>query len=162
MQSTVYKFSPKFGILDNKIFNVRDYFEYYTTGVESIIKDNPEFFKFTTRKNTERPEQIMYDLFNDENLGDTFIAINNQNYLWATPFDLDSFHDTVEFRMNYIKNLMKDRLNDPGVYDIMEERITEELYKEDDKSRAVIVPDLNSHRHVNKKIEEYFKSRKVQ
>lgn len=176
MRSITYSFDQKEGLLNNKIFLVRDYFQYYTTGVEQIIPDNTDAFAFVTRENAERPEQIMYDMFRDANLGDMFCAINNQNYLWATPFGLDAFQDAIEFRFNYVELLMRDRIektevkddlgtvietyyNDVG--DLCRERVEEDIHYADDVARLIIIPDLNSHQFVNRKIEEYFNSRIV-
>ncbi len=176
MKSSVYSFEPKIGLLDNKIFLHRDYFEFYTTGVESIIKDTPTAFRFTTRQNTERPEQIMYDIYSDADLSDVFVAINNQNYLWSTPFGLDAFQDAVAFRMNYVELLMRDRITKEDITDnlgnviettynevgdICYDKVREDIHNEDDSARTIIVPDTNSTQLVNRKIREYFTSRKV-
>jgi hypothetical protein len=161
MKSTIYKFDKKAGLLDSKIFGVTDYFQYYTTGVEQIIREAPDNFLYTDRLNGERPEQIMYGIFKDENLSDMFVAINNQNYIWAVPFDLDSFEEAVEFKMNYVKFLMKDRLDDPIQENIMFDRVSEDVHVEDDVSRTVIIPAGDAVPGVNRQIREYFKGREV-
>lgn len=176
MKSTVYSFEPKIGLLDNKIFLHRDYFQYYTTGVETIVRDNQDAFRFTTRSDAERPEQIMYDIYSEADLGDIFVAVNNQNYMWATPFGLDAFHDAITFRMNYVELLMRDRIEKTEIKDdfghIIEtqynevgqlcyEKVSEDVHTEDDLARIIIVPDVNSTQLVSRKIKEYFESRKV-
>lgn len=183
MKSKIYKFDEKTGLLDGKYFIVRDYFQYYTTGIESLIDQYPDNLALTSRENAERPEQIMYDIFGDADLADVFVALNNQNYLWSTPFELDAFHDAIEFRMNYVELLMRDRIqridvigdtgekildeygepiweyNDVGqaCYD----KVSEDIHAEDDKARQVVIPDKDSYQFIIRKINEYFKSREV-
>jgi len=173
MDSKTYKFDYKTGLLDGKIFGVRDYFQYYTTGVENLVPEFNEAFRYTNRNANERPEQIMYSMFKDEDLSDLFLAVNNQNYLWAVPFDLDGFQDAVELRMSYLRFLMKDRMNEPAeqkethddttyirtVEDVMYIRAEEDIQEHDDLSKEVIVPDKDSIVFVNRRIEDYFKSR---
>ncbi len=160
MKSITYKFDQKTGLLDNKIFLIRDYFQYYTTGVESIVRKTPEIFAITQRNNNERPEQIMYDMFKDENQADSFLAINNENYLWSTPFDLDAFQDAVDLRMKYVESMMKDRvMNDENQWKIMDNRVREDVQAEDDSARRIIIPAKGQMQLVNKKIERYFKQR---
>ncbi|MCD6435187.1 MAG: hypothetical protein J7L15_02180 [Clostridiales bacterium] len=162
MKSTIYKFDYKTGLLDNKLFLVRDYFQYYTTGVEQIIRQSPSAFGITQRNNNERPEQIMYDMFKDENQSDTFVAINNQNYLWATPFDLDAFQDAVDIKMHYVEFLMKDRvIDDPHQWDIMDDRVRADLQSEDDVARQIVIPAHGKMQLVNRKIRKYFEQRVV-
>ena len=183
MRSTTYAFEPKIGLLNNKIFYLRDYFQYYTTGVEEIILDNASAYRMTTREEGERPEQIMFDILGDENMGDLFCALNNQNYLWISPFSLDGFQDAIQFRMNYIELLMRDRIQRIDVTDEYGQKIVDESgdyiweYNEvgkeclktaeeditniDTKSRLVIIPNPNDIQLVNRKIDEYFKSRVV-
>lgn len=176
MRSTIYNFEQKEGLLDNKVYYVKDYFQYYTTGVEDMIRQYPEEFAFIRRDNAERPEQIMYEMFRDANLSDVFVSMNNQNYLWATPFGLDAFQDAIDFRMNYLELLMRDRIEKTEVKDeygniievyyndvgeVCRERVEEDIHKADDKARLVIIPGLNSHQFVIRKIKDYFKSRIV-
>jgi len=183
MDSNLYKFNFKIGILDQKTFAVRDYFEYYTTGVESLIDDYPSFFAITTRLDNERPENIMKDMFNNSDMSDTFVAINNENYLWSTPYNLNAFHDAVEFRMNYVELLMRDRVirtteknhlgtevrdanNKPIIHynqvgDLCKDKVTADIESEDEAGRTIIIPEGSNLAFVDRKIKDYFKSRKV-
>ena len=184
MKSTTYKFDLKTGLLDQKIYYVRDYFQSYTTGVEKIVQQNPGHFAVTSRENAERPESIMYQMFGQPDEADMFLAINNQNYLWATPFNLDAFQDAIDFRMNYLELLMRDRItkeadldaNDDIIRDdngiiqwqynqagtICRDRVSADIHSEDDKARTIIIPNKNSVQYVTKMIDDYFISRKVQ
>ncbi len=190
MKSTVYKFDYKEGLLDNKIMYVRDYFQYYTTGVESVVQDVPQYFQMTERYDAERPEQIMFNIYNDADLADTFVAINNQNYLWSTPFDLDAFQDAIELKMNFLETLMGPKMSpktldtgaieDPyyvntsienvdenilvesdNVRNIMEKRVTEDQHEEDDKARNILVPNPNYIQDVKRAIQMYISAREL-
>ena len=183
MKSTVYKFDYKVGELENRLYYVRDFFQYYTTGIEKIITDNPKEFNITSRQNAERPESIVYDIYGDPDLADIFVAINNQNYLWATPFDLDAFQDAIDFRMDYVKLLMKNRIQATAVLDIdgnpildvngrpevtynnvgMEcyDKVSEDIHAEDDKARQIVVPSRLGITNVQRLIKDYFEKRTV-
>ncbi len=175
MQSKIYKFDHKYGLLDKKLYVVRDYFQYYTTGVEQVVKYNTSAFVHTTRNDAERPDQIMYSTFGDENLSDMFLAINNQNYLWAVPFSLDAFQDAVVLRMSYLRYLMRDRMDAPAektethdeatyintVEDVMYLRAEEDTQVRDEMARNVLLPEKDNIHFVNRRIEDYFNSRVV-
>jgi len=183
MKSTIYKFDERWGLLDSKLFAIRDYFQYYTTGIENIVYNYPESLLMTSRENAERPEQIMYNIFNNEDLADLFVGLNNQNYLWSTPFELDAFQDAIEFRMSYLESLMRDRieyievfdLNGNQVFDkygkpILElnevgklcyERIEQDIHDADDEARSVIIPHKDNVAFIMRKVKDYFKDRTV-
>ena len=183
MKSTTYKFDLKTGLLDQKVYYVRDYFESYTTEVETLVHLAPEYFAVTSRENAERPESIMYQMYGEPDEADMFLAINNQNYLWATPFNLDAFQDAIDFRMNYLELLMRDRISkEPELDDQGEivrdengkvqylfhdtrnaclDRVSEDIHAEDDKARTIIVPDKDSIQYVSKMIKDYFEARRV-
>ncbi len=175
MDSKIYKFDYKPGLLDKKIFITRDYFQYYTTGVEQVVRDSPAAFVYTSRNDAERPEQIMYSLFGDENLSDQFLAVNNQNYLWAVPFSLDAFQDAVELRMAYLRYLMRDRMNEPAekkethddatyiatIEDVMYLRAEEDTHIQDELARNIFIAEKDSVNFINRRIEDYFNSRIV-
>ena len=175
MDSKIYKFDYKNGLLDKKLFIVRDYFQYYTTGLEQIVRDNPSAFVYTNRNDSERPDQIMYSAFGDENLSDMFVAVNNQNYLWAVPFSLDAFQDAVELRMSYLRYLMRDRMNAPAeitethddvdyiptVEDVMYIRAEEDIHAQDEMARNIFIPEKDSINFVKRRIDDYFDSRIV-
>jgi len=110
MESTIYKFDYRPGVIDMKTYQVRDYFQVYHTGVENIILEKPELFSMTNRFDQQRPEQIMYNMFGDENLADLFVALNNQNYLWSTPYGVNDIQTAIDFRMNYVEFLFRKRI----------------------------------------------------
>jgi hypothetical protein len=172
MQSKIYKGEWKAGLLDNKVFIHRDYFQYYTTGIEDLIPNYPDLFDYTRRETGERPDVIMHSMFQDMNLGDMFVALNNQTYLWGTPFSLDDYVDAVEFRMNYVRYLMRDRIEEiqgpdgeityNNVGRIMQEKIENKISHEDEIARLVIVPKKEYVTNVERKIKQYLESRVVQ
>ncbi len=159
MDSTVYKFNLKVGLLDEKIFVVRDYFEFYTTGVENLIRENPDMFRFTERRQTERPEVLANDLYKDPNEADVIVAVNNQNYLNIMPFDYDTYFKAKDFRIKYMKYLMKKRYED--ISEIIDERVEEDIDHMNELSKLVIVPTPRDLSIIKRKIQDYFQSRKV-
>ena len=175
MTSTLYKeyCEPKYGLLDGKIYAVRDYWTYYTTGIETLVLTNPDLFNVTERKTGEQPEQITFDVYGDENLADYFVAINNENYIWSLPYDLDMFIDAVEFRFRYLKQLMRDRIQiiseDPEGYDheyndvgtICKSKIQTDVQIQDTKARTCVIPNPDKLTTVKRKIKLYLKNRKV-
>ena len=176
MESKIYKQDFRAGVLNNKVFFTRDHFQKYTTGIDALVLAFPNHFELTQRRDAERPENIMFDLYSDENLADLFVALNNQNYLWATPFDLDAFHDAVKFRMNYVELLMRDRIQkteneDPETGEIETiyndvgeacyQKVVKDIHDIDDISRKIVVPKKDSVSFINKKVKEYLDLRVV-
>ena len=171
MDSKLYKFDHRAGLLDQKFFFVRDYWQYYTTGAEDVVTANPDLFRWTQRDEAERAENIMNKHFKDPDMADVFVGLNNQNFLWATPFDHDAMKDAIEFRMNYLEYLMKDRL----VYwrdkegerhwnrtaELVWYKCEEDIQQEDQRARTVIVPNPYYVQDAFMKMTDYFDDRVV-
>jgi hypothetical protein len=172
VKSTIYKGDWKFGLLNSRVYYHRDYFQHYTTGIENVIIREPHMFNFTKRESGERPEVLMNSMFKNEDLADMFVALNNQNYLWGTPFDYDNFVDAIDFRMNYVKFLMRDRIqetihpdgsvtyNDVG--EIMQRKVEEKISAEDEIASKVIVPKPEYLSIVEMRIDDYLNGRNVE
>ncbi len=103
----------------------------------------------------------MYNRFNDADLADMFVALNNQNYIWATPFSLDAFQDAVDMRISYINYLMRDRIDDENVEKSMRIKAEDDIYAQDTLARTVFVPDRDNVAFLNRRIKEYFENRTV-
>ncbi len=160
MKPTIYKFSEKVGLLDNKLYTVRDYTEYYTTGIESVVIQYPEVFAYAIRDDLERPENIMYNMFKDENLADVLVAANNENFMWDIPMDFDLYNDVVDFRMIYLDFLMLDRMDDDVVVAIMKDRMIEQVDEIDRRMKKVFLPNPEKISFTLKRIKDYVKNRK--
>ncbi len=159
MNSTIYKSDLKVGLLNEQVFVVRDYFKYYTTGVESLIREYPDYFNFTIKRRNERPELIAQDLYKNADESDVIVAINNMNYLDPYPLNYDMEHKVKEFRINYLQYLMKKRYE--NIADIMDGRVQEDIYTMNNISKTIIVPSVKDIALVKRKIEDYFISRTV-
>ncbi len=162
MKPTIYKFNEKIGLLDNKLYTVKDYTEYYTTGIEDVIREYPQIFAYSIRDDLETPENIMYNMFNDENLADVIVACNNENFIWNVPMDFDLYNDAVDFRMLYLRFLMLDRMDDIQVDSIMKERMELQVDDIDRRMKKVFIPHPEKISFTMKRIKDYIRSRKCE
>ena len=158
MRLKIYNFNKKQGSIGNTGYQVADYFQWYTTGLEDV--PIPEQLFITERNNLERYENIAYDLFRNENLADFLVAMNNDTFLWNTPLDNDSFLDSIDIMYDYIQKKNKTRFL-PEDEENWKAIATEKIQKDDDILRYIIIPRKEHLQKLTRAFKDYLISRTV-
>ncbi len=158
MQERTYTFDTIDRVLDDEVHTVRDYFQYYTTGVESVPQENDLFV--TERRPNERYEVLSYSLFNNENLAGMLTAINNDVFLWNMPMDSDGEDLNVKILYDYIQKLYKSPIP-PQDVSLWENIAKDKVDFINTKYQVVLVPQVKSLQKLSRKIKDYFESRVV-
>jgi len=164
MKPKIYKFDTITRHLKNdkpgEIFKVRDYFQWYHTGIENVINENKGYYFVTNRYENERSEVITYNLFEDENLSDVLLALNNDVYLWDAPYDNDTRDIIADNKFKYIE-----KLNKQPFIDYTKEKYYERIYAQldafNDRQKLIVLPKFKDLNRVLRSIKEYLNNRKV-
>lgn len=158
MKNKVYNFDKKQGYLGDIEFTVTDYFQYYHTGIEDLIPN--EMLILTERYNNERSEVLAYQLLNSENLADTILAINNDVFLWDSPYDNDMFELNIDMIFRYIQKVNKSNMSQSETYRY--QNIARQYVSQDDTMlRSVLVPKMESTQKIARILKDYLRNRKV-
>jgi hypothetical protein len=137
---------------------VTDYWQYYTTGVERLVTEK-EFF-LSKRELNERAEVMAWKYYDDPGFSDIILASNNDNYLFDSPFDNTMREHIVDSKMNYIKKLYKNALDqDTELY--FKDKIDYEVDKLNDIQSTVVVPKKSYSNTILRKMKTYFRMREV-
>jgi len=141
-------------------FIVKDYFQYYTTGIESIVKENENDFEKIKRQDNERSEVITYNLYQDANASDVIVSINNDVYLWDAPFVWDTLDFVVKNKMTYVQKVFKSPMLEDD-YRYWERNIISDVIKTRDIQSTVVVPKREYIQKTIRKIKRYLKERTI-
>jgi hypothetical protein len=163
MKQKIYDFATKKSpseheTISNEVFEVRDYFQYYTTGLEDVIQSS--LLTNTDRFDNERSEVLAYSFFKNEMISDVILALNNDTYLWDAPFDSDMEEVILENKMNIIKHLNKAPL-DAANLEGYTEKISKDLIDLRDDMRIIVVPQFPELQLVIRNLKKYLESRVV-
>ena len=164
MRQTVYDFD----LVKNRLVadevgplvQVRDYFEYYTTGLEEIVQENQDDFFMTQRYQNERTDVIAYNFYEDENYSDVILAVNNDTYLWDAPVDFDTQSIVVDERIRIVEHLNHQKLQQ-GQRSFYERQFNEDLDEEQEIQKNIVLPKFGSMSKINRLIKKYLNNRKV-
>jgi hypothetical protein len=137
---------------------IADYWQYYTTGVENLVNNN-EYFR-TDRLENERAEVVTWKFFDDPNLSDMVLALNNDVYLWDTPFDYRLVEQITDNKMNYIKKIYRAEMPE-DVETYWRDLMLKDTMKYHDTLRTVVLPRYSNIQSVVRKIKDYFTKREV-
>ena len=173
MKQTIYNFQPIKNQLQNdrkgQIVNTRDYFEFYHTGIELLPYQKGKDYFQTTRVELERSEVIAYDFYDEEDLSDLVLALNNDVYLWdgVTTFDMKRLVAMNKFNM-YKENMFRGDYENDVAKDWIENnkmklinRFIAEMEIQDDIQKEIIVPKFQNLQRVIRNIRKYLDNRKV-
>jgi len=156
MKNKIYNPSHKLVVINQEEYSIPDYFQYYTTGAETIPTDDQLIV--TSRRANERYEILANDIFSNPNLADLLVAINNDVLLWNTPLDYDLLDLQGEILYDYVKKIYKTNFESPEKW---KEIIDQKVLDDDEKYRVVLIPKQESIQKVIRKIKEYFEEREV-
>ena len=141
-------------------YKVTDYWQYYTTGVESLVNNN-EFFK-TDRLINERSEILTWKFYNNPDISDVVLATNNDVYLWDSPFEYSYGEKIKDNKMNYFQKLYKKDLDiTDDVYIYYNNIFLEDVKTLNEQQSTVVLPKLNYIQQIIRKYQNYFNSREV-
>ncbi len=158
MKQKIYNFKKRDGYIGDVKYSVSDYFNFYHTGIEKLIPD--DMLMITERYNNERSEVLAYEFLGNENLSDTLLAINNDVYLWDSPYDNDMFEESVDVIYNYIKKVHKsdvDADTDAKFLEVAREHVN----IDDSMLRNVIIPKKEQVQKINRIIKDKLKENEV-
>jgi len=162
MKFKIYNFDKKRTVSKNESegfsYTVTDYWQYYTTGVESLV-NNKDFFK-TDRLTNERIDVLAYKFYNDADYSDVIVASNNDAFLWSCPFDYAYGEKIAQNKMNYFKKLHKRELtDDEKVY--WNAVFLNDVANLNEMQSTVVAPKFQVIQKVVREIREYFYKREV-
>jgi len=167
MKTTIYDFDLRRNQLkhehNGEVINSRDYFQWYTTGIESVVFHTKNDYFLTSRYENERSEVIMYNFFDKEHISDVLLAVNNDVYLWDAPFNYDTQEIVIQNKINIIEHNRKQSLT-PGANGSRKyyhDKFTEELEAQNVVQRNIIVPRYNKLQKVIRNLKRFLDNRKV-
>ena len=137
---------------------VCDYWQYYVTGIESIVNDQD--FILTDRYDNERSEVIAYNFYDNESLSDVIILSNNDNFLFDAPVDYDLGIDIVDNRMKYLQSMNKTTYSQDE-YLYWEQKMKDRINDEHKIKSNVIIPKRGSVQKIIRNMNSYMESREV-
>ena len=164
MKQTIYNFSPITNQLENdfqgEIFEVRDYFEFYHTGIEQLPFTNENLYFATNRLTNERSEVITNAFFEDPDLSDIVLALNNDVYLWDAPFDNATQEMIAQNTLSHIEENRKQQLSaEQKEYYLS--KINTRLDVQNTKQSVIVLPKFKNMARVTRLIRKYLDQRRV-
>ena len=148
----------KIGVIGDVQYEVSDYFQFYHTGIEKLIP--LDMLVITERNNAERSEVLAFEFLDSPDLSDTILALNNDVYLWDSPYDNDMFEGVIDVMMEYIKKEHKIALT-PEVQARYEEIARDHVTIDDNMLRNVILPRKEYIQKIARIIKDELKSKIV-
>jgi len=165
MKQTIYKFQPIKNQLENdfkgEIYEVRDYFEFYHTGIEQLPFLNEKMYFATNRLINERSEVITNAFFEDPDLSDVVLALNNDVYLWDAPFDTATQEMIAMNQIAAIEENRKQKLNEEQINDYYLPKINARLDEQNTKQSIIVLPKFKNLARVIRLMEKYLEQRRV-
>ena len=164
MKQTIYDFKPIKSQLENdfrgEIYKVRDYFEFYHTGIEQLPFTNEHLYFATNRLTNERSEVITNAFFEDPDLSDLVLALNNDVYLWDAPFDNATQEMIAGNQLAAIEENRKQKLSlEQKEYYLI--KINTKLDVQNTKQSVIVLPRFQNLARVNRLIKNYLNQRRV-
>jgi len=164
MKQKIYNFTPITNQLQNdykgEIFKVRDYFEFYHTGIEQLPFQNEALYFATNRFPNERSEVLTNAFFEDPDMSDLLLALNNDVYLWDAPFDNATQEMITLNKIAMIEHNRKQTL-DISQKMYFEEKINTQLEIINSKQSVIVLPKYKNLARINRLIKKYLNERKV-
>jgi len=164
MKQTIYDFEPIINQLENdrkgEIYKVRDYFEFYHTGIEQLPFTNESLYFATNRFMNERSEVITNAFFEDPNLSDIVLALNNDVYLWDAPFDNATQEMIANNQIANIEETQKQVLS-PEQKKYYLRKINKSLDEQNTKQSIIVLPKFKNLARVQRLMKKYLNSRRV-
>jgi hypothetical protein len=91
---------------DGKI--IPDYTSYYFSNLKTYLENYDNYFFLVDVSENEKIETLAYRLYGSENYADLILAINDENFLWSSPYDQDTlniFSESILFEFANKLNL---------------------------------------------------------
>ncbi len=135
-----------------------DYWQWYTTNIKSIINDND--FILVQRYENQRAEVLAYSFYENENVSDVLVTLNNDNYLWDAPTDWETSQEIIENKLNYYKHENKVPMTEEEE-EYWRLKMEEKVTATRDIQSKVAVPIRTELQKTIRKINDYLEARKV-
>jgi hypothetical protein len=146
-------------IIPGQLVTVSDYWQWYTGGIESIINAND--FIIVNRNENERTEVLTNKFYEDVNISDVLVLINNDNYLWDAPADWDLSQDIIDNKMLYYQRHHKVQMTeDEELY--WKRKIEDKVIATRDVQDNIVVPIRGELQKVIRHMKEYLSEREVE
>jgi hypothetical protein len=124
---------------ENKI--VRDYTGYYFNELENFLKAYDDYFEIIDVDENTKIEKLSYDLYGDENYADLILAVNNENFLWSSPYDQDVILNTSESILRKFANeLNLETFDETESYRDFADKVKEEIENQNSHKKYFKVP----------------------
>ena len=161
MKQQIYNFKDTVTQTENdikgEVFRTRDYFEYYHTGIEELPFQNESMYFVTQRYPNERTEVIANLFYEDADLSDTILAMNNDVYWWDAPTDFDTSELIVENKIKMVEDLRKEKLGSHKEF--YHDLFTQEVEVQNDIQKKIVIPKFRNLARVNRLIKKYLTNR---
>ena len=146
------------------VVQVRDYFEFYTTGIEEVPFKNENHYFETQRFESERSEILAYQMLENEDLSDVILALNNDVYLWDAPMTYDLKMKVLDNKMGLLKyNFYREDNQDLPSFTrkYWQELFMKQMDDFNDTQKKVIIPRFSKIQRVIRDIRRYLDKRRV-
>jgi hypothetical protein len=165
MKQTIYNFQPIKAQLEHEtkgeIYKVRDYFEFYHTGIEELPFTNEKLYFATNRLPNERSEVLTNEFYEDPDLSDIILALNNDVYLWDAPFDTATQEMIAQNQIAAIEENRKQKLSKDQINFYYLPKINENLEVQNSKQSVIVLPRFKNLARVTRLMKKYLNQRRV-
>lgn len=141
MKNTVYTY-PERVVGD---IQARDYTAVYYGGLKDVIEERSDMFEFTEVYDDEHIENLAYELYGDENQGDTILASNLEVFLWSMPYNSEVLYEVQNFYKEFLTkelNIVSGDSRDIGLEALLKD-ISDYVEKQNSEKRVFKVPKSN-------------------
>jgi hypothetical protein len=140
---------------------VPDYTSILFTNLKTYLENYDNYFTIISVPENEKIENIAYRLFGSENYADLILAINNENFLWSSPYDQDVIeHITDSVLHEFSNQLNLDDFNENLSYLAFREKVEETIDNNNSKKKYFKVPKKENITDVISLINNYKKEYK--
>lgn len=98
MKNTIYTYPER--VIGN--IQARDYTSIFYGGLEEIVREKSDMFEYVEVFDDEHIETLAYELYADENQGDTILAANQEVFLWSMPYNSDVLFELQGFYRRFL------------------------------------------------------------
>jgi hypothetical protein len=137
MVNSVFTFDKM--IREGKI--IPDYTSYWFSDLKTYLENYDNYFLIISLAENEKMENVAYKLYGSENYADLILAINDENFLWSSPYDqdvLNQLNDSILFEFSNQLNL--DSFNEGLSYIDFKNKIEEAIDDNNSQKKYFKVP----------------------
>jgi ribosome-interacting GTPase 1 len=137
MINTVFTYDKM--IRNGKI--VPDYTSYWFTNLKDYLENYDNYFTIVSIPENEKIENLAYKLFGSENYADLILAINDENFLWSSPYNQDVLNKMSDaVLLEFLNQLNLDSFNENLSYLDFKQKIEESIDNTNSQKKYFKVP----------------------